>query len=215
MASSLVVRATIALAFGSVATLGLSGCFESTDIDEDTTTSSDGNDESEGETGTTADCGTYCSLVSACDDSFPQYTTVGPCMSVCSNMPLGSADDQTGNTVGCRTFYSIQAGEATANQETFCQNAGPSGNGVCGGLCESFCAIAVDTCTGDNQVFDDTIDCINKCMTWDTSVPYASDTAEADNYACRLKHLTYATLDPGTHCSHVADESNVCVDATP
>lgn len=157
-----------------------------------------------------ASCEEYCSFMEACDADFPQYSTVGPCLSVCENIPLGTKDDQTGNTVGCRTFYAIQAGEGTADQEAFCHNAGPAGNGVCGGMCESFCAIQDKACTGDNKVFDSILDCTNACMGWDMTTPYQSDVPEADTYACRLKHLTYATIDPDTHCSHVQDQSPVC-----
>jgi hypothetical protein len=155
-----------------------------------------------------ASCSDYCTLVSACDADFPQYVTTGPCDSVCELMPKGTQEDQTGNTVGCRTFYAIQAGEGSSEKETFCQNSGPAGNGVCGGVCESFCAIAVEACA---DVYPSVIDCTTACMGWDATEPYAASSPEGDTFACRMKHLTYATLDPDTHCGHVADASPVCV----
>lgn len=190
-------------------------CFESTDLPGDTSTSTgeagsettgDGDGDGDGDA---ASCEDYCSFMAVCEGDFAMYSTVGPCMSVCEQMPLGTNSDQVGNTVGCRTFYAIQAGEGGPDQQTFCQNAGPSGNGVCGGFCESFCAIAVETCPG---TFADTIDCTNACMGWDTTELYNADSPNADTYACRLKHLTYATIDPNTHCSHIADVSVTCND---
>jgi hypothetical protein len=189
---------------------------ESGDGDGDTAGDGDGDSvgdgDGDGDGDPEADCETYCDFQAVCDDDFPQYGSSGPCLSVCAQMPLGSTGDQTGNTVGCRTFYAIEAGENTAQKEQFCLNSGPSGNDACGGRCESFCAIAQQACTGDQLVYADTVECLTACAEWDDSVTYSANTVEANNYACRLKHLTYATLNPTTHCSHIAPESPVCVD---
>ena len=195
-----------------------SACFEDTDLPDGLTDATTNNDDSEaGSTDTSdtgqneASCENYCNFQSACDNDFPQYSTVGPCLSVCEKMPLGTMTDMTGNTVGCRTFYAIEAGENTADQETNCRRAGPSGDGACGGICESFCAIAQQACVDDNEAFSSTVECLDACELWNTEPNYDANVPEADTYACRLKHLTYATVLPGTHCSHVAAVSPVCM----
>jgi len=211
-------------------------CFSDTDTIETTDSTTDGNadagEDEEGADAATAEdtstqdtgtetggaetnCEDYCSFIEVCDTDFPQYSTAGPCQSVCDHIPPGTPGDATGNTVACRTFYATQAGEGGADQESFCRNAGPSGNGICGGFCESFCAIAIEACTGANAVFPSILDCTMDCMTWDDTVAYDANAAMADTYACRLKHLTYATLDDtnaGIHCSHIGNASPVCVD---
>ena len=209
------LRGMVGLRLTRIAPLALvffvSACFESTDLPSESSTGSAGSGESsgdgDGDGDDVASCEEYCSFVGVCEGDFAMYSTVGPCLSVCEEMPLGTKMDQTGNNVGCRTFWAVQAGEGGPDQETFCQNAGPSGNGVCGGFCESFCAIALNTCPG---IFADAIDCTTDCMDWDTTETYNANSPEADTYACRLKHLTYATIDPTTHCSHIADVSAVC-----
>ena len=214
------VRSLAPLTALFVLTLPASACFEDTALEDSITeaagTAADSNSDSDSDTGEqAADCEMYCNFNAACDDDFPQYTTIGPCLSVCDAIPLGNMGDQTGNTVGCRTFYAIQAGENTEQKEQFCLNSGPMGNDACGGPCESFCAIAAVACAGGNEAFPDTITCLAECAMWDTEVVYNANVMEDDNYACRLKHLTYATVDPLTHCQHVQTDSAVCVTPDP
>ena len=209
------LRALGTLAFCTTL-LGLSGCFEDTTLPDGITEAAGTDTATETNTDTTdtgpnaADCMTYCGLVGTCDTN-PQYGDMGPCMNVCMNMDLGSVEDQTGNTVGCRTHYAILAAECGDMKELNCRRAGPSGDGACGSPCESFCRIASTTCTGESQIFPSEGDCVTACMQWPDMPLYDASVPEADTYACRLKHLTYATLAPAVHCSHAQAMSPVCL----
>lgn len=156
----------------------------------------------------TPDCTTYCELVTRnCGDANTQYLDVATCMSVCARIPLGATGAMSGNSIACRTFF---AGQAETNPGTFCAPAGPAGANACGSNCASFCAIALAACTGSNAAFADMEDCIDQCSLFPTSPPYSPSVTNGDSYACRLYHLTAATIDPAAHCSHVDEGSPVC-----
>jgi hypothetical protein len=115
---------------------------------------------------------------------------------------------QTGNSVECRRSQAIQAAEMP---DVFCDPAGPSGSGICGGDCESFCFLADKICTGPMQQFPSIPDCIQDCMGFPTDPPYDPAVHSGDTFGCRLYHLTVAALDPGTHCGHIVENSPICL----
>ena len=202
-------------------------CFENTDLPDGITeaagtdTNVDGGDgdattadttDTGADTGPTpATCMDYCGLMSACNDDFPQYGVTGPCLEVCAHMDLGNIGDQTGNTIGCRMNYAINASEGGAEKEANCRRAGPTGGGACGSPCESFCEIIDSLCVDANQQFSTVTECLDACAQWPDMPLYDANVPEADTYACRMKHLTYASLAPNTHCSHAQDVSPVCM----
>jgi hypothetical protein len=119
-------------------------------------------------------CTTYCSAVmSECTGANAQYGSTDACVNACANIPLGTAADTTGNTVGCRTYHARLAATAP---NPHCWHAGPYGYGMCGDECESFCLLATTWCTPADG-FDG------------GAPPYASDTA------CMTSCAGYTQID--------------------
>lgn len=195
-----------------VGSLALPGCFE--DISDPLPQGSSGATQTsdataDGSTGEQAVCPEYCTLVQdVCETELAQYTSAAICEAVCEAMPPGNPEDQLGNSAACRRFQAIQASEAPAS---FCGAAGPTGDGVCGAQCESFCGLATALCTGDNEQWPDVPACIVDCMQFPMDVDYHAAVVSGDSYACRTYHLTVAALDPGVHCPHIGLDSPVCV----
>ena len=106
-------------------------------------------------------CTAYCAAVmSACTGAYAQYGSTDACMNACPHLPLGTAADTSGNTVGCRAYHSALAA-TTPNPH--CWHAGPYGYGACGDECEGFCTLATTWCTAAGG--------------FDGGPPYASDGA--------------------------------------
>lgn len=188
--------------------LALSGCF----VDAP-------NVESDGSTGTTAAdgsssggesvCPEYCNLVQdVCTADFAQYTSDAICLAVCEAMPPGNPEDQLGNSAACRRFQAVQASE---NPAGFCGAAGPTGQDVCGARCESFCSLAMTLCTGEHEQWPDVPTCLLDCMQFPEETMFNASMTMGDSYACRMYHLTVASLDPDVHCPHIGLASPVCV----
>jgi hypothetical protein len=154
-------------------------------------------------------CDEYCDLImDNCVESTAQYPDLASCVAACPSFATGELEDKAGNTIGCRIYHS---GLAAKEPEAHCPHAGPGGAGTCGMNCEGFCAIAVDVCTGDNEVFASRTACEDECETFaDTETFDQSDTS-GDTFACRLYHLTVAATNPETHCPHIVADSPVCV----
>lgn len=153
-------------------------------------------------------CPEYCNLVQdICTADLQQYTSDAICLAVCDAFPPGNATDQLGNSAACRRFQAVQASE---NAATFCGAAGPTGDGVCGAECESFCGLAMELCTGDLAQWTDVPSCVADCMQFPSDVVYNASVTTGDSYACRAYHLTVAALDPDVHCPHIALTSATC-----
>ena len=155
-------------------------------------------------------CPQYCQIIDDhCQAEIAQYSGQAICEAVCALMDPGEADDVLGNTVGCRTHHALLAAESA---DPHCRHAGPTGDSTCGAECESFCSLALATCPGELSPFIDADDCIDQCEAWDPEPLYFAGVEDSDTYACRMHHLTLASLQPEVHCSHVATESPVCFD---
>lgn len=180
--------------------------------DADPDSSSDAGD---AESSTTADeldaeeaCADYCEIITDhCQDDAAQYSGAALCESSCQFIPQGTPGDALGNSVACRTFHAVLAAE---DPSTHCLHAGPAGDGTCGADCESFCSLAFNTCPGDLSPYPDVEACVAACETYPVDPPYSADVPDGDTFACRLRHLTLASLQPDVHCSHVAEVSPVC-----
>src|SRR5690606_38990103 len=154
------MRLASSLWIALASTLPIPGCFEDIPTDETgaepTGTGTQGTGDTSGTADDTADdssgeavdvCPEYCGLIQdVCTADRAQYPSEAICLGVCAGLPPGSAEDQLGNSAGCRRFQAVQAAEAP---DTFCGAAGPTGDGVCGAQCESFCGLAQALCTGD------------------------------------------------------------------
>jgi hypothetical protein len=147
------------------------------------------------------DCATYCTAIMAnCTGTNQQYTTVDNCMNVCKAIPVGTAADQSGNTLGCRIYH---ANFAKNDPVTHCPHAGPGGNGVCGADCAGYCQIALMYCTGANQIYTSPQDCMTTCMSFPDTLRFNVNdaTVQASNsQACLLYHSQEASSNPPDHC---------------
>jgi hypothetical protein len=200
--------------FGALAS---TGCFEDSQTDTGaeasagTTQGTDGSSTAaaDSSTGETDVCPEYCNLVQdVCIADAAQYTSDAVCLAVCAALPPGEPEDQLGNTAACRRFQAVQASE---NAATFCGAAGPTGDGVCGAECETFCSLASELCTDDLEQWPDIPSCIIDCMQFPMDIDFNAQVVAGDSYACRSYHLSVASLDPGVHCPHIGLVSEVCV----
>jgi hypothetical protein len=158
-------------------------------------------------------CERYCNTVAAaCTDENEQYASIGACLAVCALLDPGAAGAFMGNNVECR-LARAQLAQATGEPASYCFSAGPGGAGVCGSDCEGFCAVMAQTCT----LMGAFEDCLPQCARVpDLSkraeqVTYNTSVQTGDSLQCRLYHVTAATLDSVTHCSHAAGVA-ICSD---
>jgi len=178
--------------------------------------SSDGSDAAESDAGSSgsaddeqAACDAYCGIVGDhCEGEVEQYSGEALCQSVCALMNEGSPDDALGNTVGCRATHALLAAE---QPELHCAHAGPAGAGTCGASCESFCSLALVTCTGDQAQWPDAEACITDCDGWDPEPAYAANVPDAPTFACHMRHLTLAAAQAVPHCEHIGPNSPICI----
>jgi hypothetical protein len=133
---------------------------------------------------------------------------MGTCLAVCATIPLGTAADTSGNTVGCRAS---RANAAAANPTAQCPQAGPGGAGTCGSNCQGFCQIVVASCTGANQQYASSAACMTACAGFTDNVAFNASVQTGNTLACRLYHSTETTQDPATHCPHTAANSPTCM----
>src|SRR5262245_9550776 len=153
-------------------------------------------------------CATYCaSVMGNCTTANEQFSSMSDCMNSCATWPMGTAADQSGNTLGCRTYH---AGAAAGNPGLHCRHAGPGGDGACGANCEGFCTLVLGVCTGGNEVYADTGECMTACGGFATTPAYSSSVQSGDSLACRLYHATAASSSATTHCPHTAEGSGTC-----
>jgi len=152
------------------------------------------------------DCEGYCALIETnCGGSFTQYGSPEMCLGACAAYEPGTPGDIMGNTLACRIYHATVAADA---DDTHCTHAGPGGDMACGSNCEGFCAIADQACP---DAWPDNDACIVACAGFDASEPYDASDIGGDTLACRIYHLTAATIDPATHCPHIKGDSAPCM----
>lgn len=166
-------------------------------------------------------CEAYCDLVmKSCTGDLAQYKDAAECVNYCKNLgkiPVGTADDKAGNTIGCRTYHATVAGQSAENAKTHCVHTGRSGGNVCGTWCENFCHLHKVNCTGGNSVFASDADCGAACAKAKTDGQ--TDAVKGDQIQCRIYHLGVAGTDAtfaATHCPHAKvpnDPGGPCTDA--
>ncbi len=150
-------------------------------------------------------CEGYCALIETnCGGPFTQYGSPEMCLGACAAFAAGAPGDMMGNTLACRSYHATVAADA---DDTHCTHAGPGGDMACGSNCEGFCAIADKACP---DAWPDNDACIVACTGFDASEPYDASDIGGNTLACRLYHLTAATIDPTTHCPHIKGDSAPC-----
>jgi hypothetical protein len=157
-------------------------------------------------------CEAYCARIQEKCTAAPQYPSLDACLGVCLTFPVGSLDDTTGHTLGCR----VHVLEATTTLETAdCAAAGPSGDGACGTKCESYCTAMERICP---DVFSGVADCLETCTPLLDCGLYTSPAGTPDDPSiqCRFYHLSVAaeglpededatpTTAQGKHCPHAS-----------
>jgi hypothetical protein len=151
-------------------------------------------------------CDHYCQILEAnCVGAERQYASPEACQAVCEHLEPGEPGAVTGNTVECRIQRAELAGR-TGEPANYCASAGPGGAGHCGEDCEGFCSVMSAECLEMGNWRE----CLDACA----SVPnlsgppdnlgYDASIQSGDSLQCRLFHVSAASLDPVTHCSHAA-----------
>ena len=167
--------------------------------------SSGGEASSGDDTSAAVDCDAYCDRIGLnCTGDFTQYGSRETCMTSCAAFAPGSPGDMSGNNLACRHYH---AGLAAMVNDVHCTHAGPGGDTACGSNCEGFCAIAGRYCP---EAWADTAACIAACVTFPADEHYDANDVSGNSFACRLYHVTAASLDPTTHCSHIKGDSPTC-----
>jgi hypothetical protein len=158
-------------------------------------------------------CERYCdTIAAACTGDNEQYASPMACRAVCALLDPGERGNFSGNSIECR-LARAQLAQATGEPASYCSSAGPGGGGVCGTDCEGFCTIMAQTCT----LMGSFEQCLPLCgdvpnlTDQDEALTYATSIQDGNSVQCRLYHVTAATLDSRTHCSHAAGVA-LCVD---
>jgi hypothetical protein len=158
-----------------------------------------------------AQCQKYCTdLMSVCTGDDAEYSTPDACLSTCDLLPPGDPTEPAdGNNVECRQrqIALAQIGEHALN----CPRAGPGGDGVCGGNCESYCYLFNAACS---MQFMPLPNCLEACgvlrdlHSFNVVRDHGGDTLQ-----CRLVHVSNASWKPIEHCGHarVVPVTDPCV----
>ena len=150
-------------------------------------------------------CEAYCKAVTAnCKDANAQYKDEAECLGYCKTqgkLPVGTADDKSGNTIGCRSYH---AGAAAGDPATHCSHAGKTGGNVCGTWCDNYCHLVDKSCLmTKNDMDTDAAGCAAKCATLKSDGK--PNDAAGDTVQCRIYHLGVAGTDEANskiHCPH-------------
>ena len=156
-------------------------------------------------------CDQYCtSITQFCTGSDLQYKDYEQCRKICGLFTPGSVGAQDSNSAACRLKYAEKARYAGGTElQAYCRQAGPGGDGRCGGDCDGFCDIAMATCTEGATApyyFESRGDCMSTCRTLpEYPFTYGDEHAVDGNSAqCRLFHVMSAAMaDAEEHCAHV------------
>jgi hypothetical protein len=170
---------------------------------------------------TAATCTSYCTAnLAACTADNGQYKDQASCEKACMGaaFPQGAIGATKDNSLECRVYHTNAAKTAAAMH---CGHSGlnggdldpkTAGGPVCGDGVEPFCALAVATCTGANQVWADAAACKTDMATIAASTTPFSITKDVagNNFDCRVYHLLAAVTAPDMHCAHIKVASDVC-----
>jgi hypothetical protein len=172
--------------------------------------------------------------MTTCTGIYKQYMDVGECMTACALLPLGTPNDASGNTIGCRTTHAGLA--KTVGLNPHCWHAGPFGGGACADECQNFCLLATSYCSaaggfdGGAPPYGSMSTCTTSCagfpriddddggQVFGTDGGYnAAGPTGGNTLDCREWHLGIALDMPGSnagqnlHCNHVGAMSPTCM----
>lgn len=161
----------------------------------------------------TLDCAAYCSTIrDVCTESIEQYTSAEICNLVCNQLPLGTTDNPTGNTIACRNAQAeLAASFAIAERSSYCSIAGPAGTLTggateCGSPCDAYCALMSRVCPTyfGSILGNDLGTCKATCSQLPDLGEYSTAIVSGNSVQCRIYHVNAAAKDPATHCPHAA-----------
>ncbi len=155
-------------------------------------------------------CPEYCSTITQyCTGDVLQYKDMEQCLKICTMLPPGELGLPDADTVSCRLKYAGKARYAGGTElAAYCRQAGPGGDGRCGGNCEGFCDIAGETCTSETTApyyYASRAACLSTCGGLpDLDFTYGNrDAVDGNSVECRLFHVMSAAMaDPEEHCAH-------------
>jgi hypothetical protein len=147
-----------------------------------------------------AQCKQYCAdLMRVCTGTDAAYSTLDACLATCDLLPPGDPSEPSdGNTVECRQrqIALAELGEHSLN----CPRAGPGGDGVCGGNCESYCYLFNAACS---TRFPPLPNCMQACgVLRDEHMFDVVKNHDGDSLQCRLVHVSNSAWKPDEHCPH-------------
>lgn len=177
------------------------------------TTGASGEAGAAGEKGGSVDlCDEYCDLMQAnCAGNDEQYRDREQCSKICHLLPQGTSDGPNDDSIACRLKYVDKTRYANGSElSVYCHQAGPSGDGRCGNVCEAYCALMAEVCTPEtagSYHFANDADCMKTCnglpaapVSYSSTNPAVSD---GNHVLCRLFHVTSAAMaDADEHCEH-------------
>jgi hypothetical protein len=173
-------------------------------------------DSDEATTSSAVSCDNYCSTINTACTGTPNaqygFIDLTDCLTYCNAVGwTAGTQGQTGNTLACRVDHAVNASVSAAQATIHCPHAGPTGGTVCGGYCESYCELALEACTGANQIFASAGECTTACNTLAANnVPPGSDgnLKTGNSLQCRIWHLAVARVsNPQIHCFHGRPDS--------
>ncbi len=159
--------------------------------------------------GITLDCDSYCTAIAnTCTGDATQYPDRDTCLATCALIPLGTAEDTGGNTVGCRLYHVGQAADLGLEH---CDHAGPAGAHECGSTCESYCNFVTASCTGGDAQYASADECMTACAAF-PGAEYSASVTSGDKIACRLHYATLAAAGDTASCANAGTSSTACAD---
>ena len=157
-------------------------------------------------------CDQYCALMEDnCAGNDEQYRDREQCSTICHLLPQGATGGSDDDSVACRLKYADKMRYANGSElSNYCHQAGPSGDGHCGSVCDAFCALMAEVCTATSAGtyhFASDADCMKTCNALPAApVPYSStnpQVSDGNHALCRLFHVTSAAMaDADEHCEH-------------
>jgi hypothetical protein len=153
-------------------------------------------------------CANYCSTVAtncAAQAPFDGFDCATYCGQV--SWTPGTEGATSGNTLACRLQHATLA---ATNAALHCPHAGPTGAAVCGSYCDTYCELALEACTGGNQVYPDLATCQTACAGLTDGGATAINATSGDTVQCRIWHLGQALSNPSVHCNHSRATSATC-----
>jgi hypothetical protein len=148
----------------------------------------------------------------ACEDRMQKTTTTGAAARDSYDFPVS---DSTKDDLTCRENEAKAAASATdaATKHQHCVNAGPTGGGVCGSLCDVYCDLEKRHCNGATSTNPaaptnpglgdvDHATCVAACNGAAFSKSGTPNVTKGDSIQCRIWHLGKAQANPTPHCFH-------------